>query len=533
MDGKKIFLSPPVGSYPTFLNQVALSSGALRCKKDEGVEFISLSLLMLRLHLCLLLSSLSPLLAAEKPNIILINIDDLGYADISPFGGKVQTPNLDQMAAEGMKLTSHYAAPVCSPSRAALMTGCYPKRVLPISGVLFPSAAVGLNPEETTVAEVLKNQGYDTACIGKWHLGDQPEFLPTAQGFDSYFGIPYSNDMGLAAEGSKSNAGAPIRAAGKSKAGMKKAQPMDETGLKGEAQPPLPLVDAGNVVERVKAAQQHTFTRRYTERAVSYIRSHQQQPFFIYLPHNAVHFPDYPHQDFMGKSGVSLQKDWTLEVDWSVGQILSTLRELKLEGNTLVIFTSDNGGPTNQGADNTPLRGAKGSTLEGGMRVCTVAWWPGKVAAASTTAAITSHMDWLPTFAALSGAELPARKLDGLDLSPLLFGQSGAHGHEVFHYYQGFNLQAVRSGTWKLHLAKGDLYDLESDIGESKNISKEHPEEVAKLRALAEAMRADLGDVTATAPGVRTLGRVTNPQPMIDANGHVRAGMDGVAKVLP
>jgi arylsulfatase A-like enzyme len=487
---------------------------------------------MQRLLIYLLLSTLCPLLAVEKPNIILINIDDLGYADISPFGGKVKTPNLDRMAAEGMKLASHYAAPVCSPSRAAMMTGCYPKRVLPISGVLFPSAAVGLNPEETTVAEVLKKQGYLTTCIGKWHLGDQPEFLPTAQGFDSYFGIPYSNDMGLASEGSKSNAGEPIRK-GKAKAGAQKTVPVDETGLKGDAQPPLPLVDAGQVVERVKAAQQHTFTRRYTERAVSFIRGHQKQPFFIYLPHNAVHFPDYPHQDFMGKSGVSLQKDWTLEVDWSVGQILATLRELKMDSNTLVIFTSDNGGPINQGADNTPLRGGKGSTLEGGMRVCTLAWWPGKIPSASNTNAVTSHMDWLPTFASLAGAALPERAVDGVNISPLLLGQSGAQGHDVFYYYHGFNLQALRAGAWKLHLQKGELYDLESDIGETNNLAKGQPEQVAKLRALAEVMLRDLGDGTADAPGVRDLGRVANPQPMIHSDGHVRSGMDGVAKVLP
>jgi arylsulfatase A-like enzyme len=487
---------------------------------------------MQRLLIYLLLSTVCPLLAAEKPNIILINIDDLGYADISPFGGRVQTPNLDRMAAEGMKLASHYAAPVCSPSRAAMMTGCYPKRVLPIRGVLFPSAAVGLNPDETTVAEVLKKQGYLTTCIGKWHLGDQPEFLPTAQGFDSYYGIPYSNDMGLASEGSKSNAGAPIRK-GKVKAGAQKTLPVDETGLKGDAQPPLPLVDAGQVVERVKAAQQHTFTRRYTERAVSFIREHQKQPFFIYLPHNAVHFPDYPHQDFMGKSGVSLQKDWTLEVDWSVGQILATLRELKLDSNTLVIFTSDNGGPINQGADNTPLRGGKGTTFEGGIRVCTLAWWPGKIQSASSTAAITSHMDWLPTFASLAGAALPERAMDGVNISPLLLGQSGAQGHDVFYYYHGFNLQALRAGAWKLHLQKGELYDLESDIGETNNLAKAQPEQAAKLRALAEVMLRDLGDGSADAPGVRSLGRVANPQPMIHSDGHVRSGMDGVAKVLP
>ena len=489
----------------------------------------------MRLLLCFFLTLLSPVFASEKPNIILINIDDLGYADIGPFGGKVPTPHLDRMAKEGMKLTSHYAAPVCSPSRAAMMTGCYPKRVLPIPGVLFPAAAVGLNPDEVTVAEVMKASGYATTCIGKWHLGDQPEFLPTAQGFDSYYGIPYSNDMGLAAEGSKSNPGDPIRQTkGKAKAG-KNEEAKAETGLGGAAQPPLPLIDGGNVVERVKAAQQHTFTRRYTERTVTYIREHREGPFFIYLPHNAVHFPHYPHQDFMGKSGISLQKDWALEVDWSVGQILDTLRELKLDSNTMVVFTSDNGGPTNQGADNTPLRGAKGSTLEGGMRVCTIAWWPGKIAAGGSTAAITSHMDWLPTFAAFGKGKVPDdRKIDGMDLSPLFLGKAdGFKPREVFYYYSGFNLQAVRSGPWKLHLGKGDLYNLESDMGEASDVAKQQPDQVAKLRAQAEMMKADLGDKTKDFPGVRPLGRVVNPQPLIGHDGKVRAGFDGVVKILP
>jgi arylsulfatase A len=464
----------------------------------------------------LCLSALSPLLSAERPNLILINIDDLGYADIGPFGGKVPTPNLDRMAKEGMKLTSHYAAPVCSPSRAAMMTGCYPKRVLPIPGVLFPAAAVGLNPKEITIAEALKPAGYATACIGKWHLGDQPEFLPTSQGFDSYFGIPYSNDMGLASEGSKSNPGQPLptpKGAGKK---AKAAPENDETGLKGNSQPPLPMLD-GEKVERIKAAEQHTMSRRYTERTVSYIREHQDKPFFLYLPHNAVHFPHYPHQDFMGKSGISLQKDWVMEVDWCVGQILDTLRELQLDSKTLVIFTSDNGGPTNQGADNTPLRGAKGSTLEGGMRVCTLAWWPGKVPAASTTNAITSHMDWLPTFAAIGGGKTPAdRKIDGIDLSALLLGDRMAFKpREVFYYYSGFQLQAVRSGPWKLHLAKKELYDLDSDIGEAENIAETMTDQVTQLTALAEAMKADLGLDGKDAPGVRPLGRVENPKPLI------------------
>lgn len=474
--------------------------------------------------------------APKQPNLILINIDDLGYADIGPFGSENATPHLDRMAREGMKLTSHYAAPVCSPSRAAMMTGCYPKRVLPIPGVLFPAAAVGLHPEEITLAEVLKQAGYATACIGKWHLGDQPEFLPTAQGFDHYFGIPYSNDMGLRSEGSKSNPGRPIPPE-KDVAG-KGVNPKnyggDETGLKGAAQPPLPLVDDRNVVERVKAAGQHTFTRRYTERAVNYLREHQEKPFFLYLPHNAVHFPLYPHHDYLGKSGMGLLADWVREVDWSVGQVLDALRELKLDSNTLVIFTSDNGGPLQQGASNKPLRGGKGSTLEGGMRACTLAWWPGRIAAGSHADAITSHMDWLPTFAAVAGAQPPAdHKLDGMDISPLLLGHTDDFKpRQVFFYYSGFNLQAVRSGPWKLHLGKTELHNLDSDIGEAQNVAEDHSDVVKRLQGLAETMKADLGDKTASAPGVRPLGRVENPQPLIRHDGTVRTGFDGLHRSL-
>ena len=303
---------------------------------------------VIHLLILVLCSSACAALAAPavKPNFILINIDDLGYADIGPFGGKTSTPNLDRMAKEGRKLTSHYAAPVCSPSRASMMTGCYPKRVLPIPHVLFPAGAVGLSQDEQTIAEVLKDTGYATACVGKWHLGDQEAFLPMRQGFDSYYGIPYSNDMGPAAEGSKSNAGAAIperRKAKKKGKGQGQAPANDEQGIRGD-QPPLPLLEDGQAIERVKAEQQHTITQRYTEKAQAFIHANKDKPFFLYLPHSAVHFPLYPGKAFMGKSGVGLYQDWVQEVDWSVGQILETVRELNLDERTLVVFTSDNGG---------------------------------------------------------------------------------------------------------------------------------------------------------------------------------------------
>ncbi|WP_414662238.1 sulfatase family protein [Horticoccus sp. 23ND18S-11] len=469
--------------------------------------------------------------APAKPNLIIINIDDLGYAEIGPFGGRNRTPELDRMAKEGRKLTSHYAAPVCSPSRASLMTGCYPKRALPVPHVLFPGAEVGLNPAERTIAEVLKDAGYVTAAVGKWHLGDQLPFLPTRQGFDSYFGLPYSNDMGPAADGVKSNRGMPVPQA---KAGVKaKAAPVsDETGIRG-AQPPLALIENETVIGRVRAEEQIQLQRRYTERAVAFIRERHDRPFFLYFAPNAVHFPVYPRDEFMGKSGNGLLGDWVQEIDWSVGQVLAALRELKLDANTLVIFTSDNGGPVNQGAVNTPLRGSKGTTFEGGIRVCTIAWWPGRIPAGTSTDAITSMMDILPTFARLGGTTAPTdRKIDGVDLWPVLTGNPSQAPRDVFHYFRGATLDAVRSGPWKLHLAKGELYHLGNDIAEAKDVAAAHPEEVKKLRALAAAMAGDLG-VDQFGPGCRELGRVKNPQPIIAADGTVRRDMAGKTAVFP
>ena len=262
--------------------------------------------------------------AAEHPNLIVINIDDLGYGEIGPFGGRVATPELDRMAAEGRKLTSHYAAPVCSPSRAALMTGCYPKRVLPVPHVLFPAAEVGLTREARTVAEVLRDAGYATAMIGKWHLGDQAPFLPTRRGFERYFGLPYSNDMGPGSDGVKHDLitePAAAKAKGtaeKAKApGAKaKASPpvTDETGIRGN-QPPLALLEGEQVVARVRIPEQIALIRRYTERAVAYIREPRDRPFFLYLAHNAVHFPRYPRAEYVGRSGHGMLGDWIREME--------------------------------------------------------------------------------------------------------------------------------------------------------------------------------------------------------------------------
>lgn len=486
-----------------------------------------------------LLSALISLLAlslgaaqAPRPNLIIINVDDLGYGEIGPFGGRNKTPALDRMAAEGRKLTSHYAAPVCSPSRASLMTGSYPKRSLPIPHVLFPGAAVGLNPAERTIAEVLKDAGYTTAMIGKWHLGDQAPFLPRKQGFDSFFGLPYSNDMGLAADGAKSNRGQKLPQP-KAAAPKAKAAPLnDETGTRNP-QPPLALIENDHVIARVRADEQVQLQRQYTERAVSFVRERRDRPFFLYFAPNAVHFPVYPRDEFLGKSGNGLLGDWVQEVDWSVGQVLGALRDAKIAENTLVLFTSDNGGPVNQGAVNTPLRGSKGSTLEGGMRVSTIAWWPGKIPAGSTTDAISSMMDVLPTFARLAGAAVPNdRKIDGVDLWPVLAGNPAQPPRDTFHYFRGHVLDAVRSGPWKLHLAKGELYQLNDDIGEARDVAAAHPDQVKRLRAIADAMRDDLG-VDGIGPGCRPLGRVEHPAPLIALDGTVRADAVGPQAKFP
>ncbi|RMF42925.1 MAG: arylsulfatase [Planctomycetota bacterium] len=456
------------------------------------------------------------IVAADRPNVVLINVDDLGYGDIGPYGNTTQqTPHLDRMAAEGRRLTSHYAAPVCSPSRASLMTGCYPKRVLATPHVLFPASRVGLHPDEVTIADMLKEIGYATACIGKWHLGDQPEFLPTRQGFDYYYGLPYSNDMGPPEDGAKSNYGQPLPKA-KSKPG---AGLGPEDGIRGAGQPPLPWLENETVLERVRGPQQELLVQRYTEKAVEFIRQHRDQPFFVYLPHSAVHFPLYPSARFRGTSNNGLFGDWVTEVDWSVGEILKTLDDLGLAERTLVIFTSDNGGQPRHGANNAPLRGGKGSTWEGGIRVPTICRWPGKIPAGTSTTAITTMMDILPTIAHLTGAQLPNdRRIDGVNVWSVMSGQIGANEdppRQDFLYFRGFELQAVRRGPWKLSLKYNALYNLDDDIGETTDVQAEHPDIVAELTRLAESVDGDLGR-NGIGPGCRPLGRVEQARPLLD-----------------
>jgi len=335
-----------------------------------------------------------------------------------------------------------------------------------------------------------------------------------------------------------------------SPAAMKAAQGDDETGLKGNNQPPLPLVENTKVIARVKQDEQQAIVDTYTEAAVKFITDNRDKAFFLYLPHTAVHFPDYPGKKWAGKSPNGIYSDWVEEVDWSVGQVLDTVRKLKLESKTMVLFTSDNGGTSR--AVNAPLRGNKGSTWEGGMREPTVAWWPGKIPAGTSTDEITGMMDMLPTLAAIAGAKAPTdRKLDGMNIWPVLAGEPGATGHDVFYYFKGLKLEAVRSGPWKMHLpgvnvAAGknapkkkdkkapaptgpQLYNLQSDIGESKNVAAANPEVISRLEQLAAAMASDLG-TDGVGPGVRPLGRSANPQPFILNDGTVRPNAVGKKK---
>ncbi len=455
--------------------------------------------------------------AAEQPNIVIIYMDDMGYADVGCFGAQgYQTPNIDKLAAQGRKFTNfHVAQPVCSASRCALMTGCYPNRV-GIHGALGPSAKHGINASETTLAEIVKQKGYATAAVGKWHLGSLPQFLPVKHGFDEYYGIPYSNDM----------------------------WPYHPQAKKG-AYPKLPMVENDRIIdEEITPEDQTQLTTDYTERGVRFIQKNKHKPFFLYLAHSMVHVPLFVSDKFKGKSGKGLFGDVMMEVDWSVGQIMEALKKNGLEDNTWVIFSSDNGPWLSYGehaGSAGPLREGKGTCWEGGTRVAGIMKWPGKIPAGTTTDTMMMTIDILPTIARVIDAKLPEHPIDGLDCWAVVSGGPDTKNPHDFYafYYDQNQLQAITSGDgrWKLQLphtyrslptdipkASGgkpvnykpvkieqpELYDLYTDISESKNLAAQNPDEVARLQKSAESIRAELGDSLMKLPkgtGTREAGK--------------------------
>jgi arylsulfatase A-like enzyme len=457
----------------------------------------------------------------ELPNIVIIFIDDMGYADIGPFGDPAYaTPHLDRMVAEGRIFTDfHAATAVCSASRAALLTGCYHQRV-GIRGALGPQARHGLHPEELTLAELCKQQGYATACFGKWHLGHHREFLPLQHGFDEYYGLPYSNDMW------------PFHP--------------DLVDLPADhpsksRYPKLPLYEDNEIVdEEVTGKDQEQLTTDYTNRAVDFIARNKDQPFFLYVPHSMVHVPLYVSDKFRGKSKAGLFGDVVMEIDWSVGEILGELAKQGIDDRTLVIFTSDNGPWLSYGdhaGSAAPLREGKGTMFEGGYREPCVMRWPGKIPASTECDEFCSTMDLLPTVAELIGAPLPEKRIiDGKDIGPLISGHPGAVSpHDAFYCYYAGELRAVRDQRWKLHLPhqsrtmKGrtvgsagkpgqyqqeqvglELYDLKNDRGETTDVADENPKIVERLQARAEIARQALGDTLTGRTGdeVRPSGQV-------------------------
>ncbi|MFM7056175.1 MAG: sulfatase [Planctomycetota bacterium] len=451
---------------------------------------------------------------APRPNVVIIFMDDMGYADIGPFGGdRSLTPQLNQLAESGRRFTDFYVSQaVCSASRASLMTGCYNVRI-GIQGALGPKARNGLNPSETTLAELCRSQGYATACFGKWHLGHQHPFLPLQQGFDHYYGIPYSNDMW------------PFHPEVLN-------LPMEE---RLKTWPQLPLYEDNRVIDpEVTADDQTRLTREYTERACAFIEASRNRPFFLYLPHTMVHVPLFAGKEFQGSTGKGTFADVVAEIDWSVGRIVSTLRTLNLEHNTLLVFTSDNGpwlSYGNHAGSALPLREGKGTMFDGGCRVPCLMKWPAAIPAGSVCSEPAMTIDLLPTIAQLVGAPLPQLPIDGLSIVPLMSGESQKSPHEALYFYWGPELQAVRSEQWKLHFphayrtldgkrggqdgmpARYDnarielsLFDLASDPGESRNVAADHPEVVQRLQNLAEKAREELGDTGRKGRGQRPSG---------------------------
>jgi arylsulfatase A-like enzyme len=420
--------------------------------------------------------------SAGLPNIILINIDDMGYADVTPFGNtELRTPHIQKLADGGRKFTDFYAAPTCTMSRARLMTGCYNPRVS-MNSVLFPGDGKGLHPDEVTIAEVLKQRGYATACVGKWHLGDVPDMLPTAQGFDSFFGLPYSNDMHA------------------------------KRRAKGKLCPPLPVIRGTEVIET--EPDQAYLTKRYTEETIKIINEKKDEPFFIYLAHTMVHLPLAASPDFKGKSKGGLIGDTIEEIDWSVGQVLQTLEELGLADNTLVIFTSDNG-PAKREAP--PFRGNKQTNWEGGVRVPTIMRWPGRIPAGTTCDRIAGMIDILPTFAAMAEVKLdPKRIIDGKNMLPLMTEVHPKPVHHTELYYRGGQNKpdGIRMDDWKLLVQYPErikkapkngpwLFNLKDDAAESSNVAQQHPEIVERLTKELKKREAEINNNTRPAGRVK------------------------------
>lgn len=432
-----------------------------------------------------------------KPNIILINCDDLGYGDIGCYGSTSnQTPHLDAMAREGLRFTDFYmVSSVCSASRAGMLTGCYPPRV-GIDWVLFPGDSCGLHPEEVTIARLLKDAGYRTKLVGKWHCGDQPEFLPTQHGFDEYFGLPYSNDMGMQAK----------------KDGTRNGNP------------PLPLMRGENAHQ--EQPDQAALTERYVDECLQFLDAGADKPFFLYLAHMYVHTPLFVPEQFLdasrnGRYGAAVEA-----IDWATGVLMHALKARGLDENTLVIFTSDNGGSPR--ARNAPLRGHKGTCWEGGQRVSCIMRWPGRIQPGRETQGIAASIDLYTTLASIGGAEIPTdRAVDGVDLSGVLFEDTPSP-RDTFIYHAFGALQAVRKGPWKLRVCHKsfraedtesdlqELYNLDDDIGETTNVYEENPEVVAELTAVLDSWREDLGDCVTgtTGQGLRTPGHVQTPVPL-------------------
>ena len=446
--------------------------------------------------LCLVLFSMVTcqiVIAAERPNVVIIFIDDMGYGDVG-FNGATgpKTPNLDQMAVEGMQFDHFYVGcAVCSGSRTSLMTGCHYQR-LSMRAVLFPNSNNGLHPDEVTIADMLRDTGYKTACVGKWHLGHLPPCLPTYQGFESYYGVPYSNDMWID----------PANILGKDIV-IREGLTLEEVKAGHKQRNRVPLMRGEEVIEY--PADQKTLTKRYTEESIRFITEHKDEPFFLYLPHTMVHLPLAVSKDFENRTG-KLIWDAIEEVDWSVGEILATLKSLGIDKKTLVLFTSDNGAAV---GSSLPLRAKKGSVYDGGIREPTVMWWPGTIPAGKVCSEVAGTIDMLPTLAGLCDGKLPEKKIDGKDIKALMIGEREAtspHQHYVLMHGPG----TVRSGPWKFypwketnngrnaikdHVVSTDpvqLYRVVDDIGERKNVAADHPDVVAELQAVYDAHVAEI-----------------------------------------